>query len=131
MAETPMYLAAMQNEVEIAKILIYHGASLDEQEKFGLTPLLAAVSNANFEMVKLLLDNGANVENSDRGQRGPLYLASEEGNVDIVRLLLEHGANVYAKDEKGETSSTYASRNTHWNSGLIRDILIEKEAINQ
>jgi uncharacterized protein len=65
--ETPLHFAARFHLVEIAEILIKHGASIDVQDAYGNTPLWRATFEAKgrVELIKLLLANGAdpNLEN--------------------------------------------------------------------
>lgn len=62
---TPMHYAALYKFIDIAKILINAGASLDIEDEPGNTPLAYAVSNRKegyLEMTKLLIHHGANAD---------------------------------------------------------------------
>src|SRR5690606_33770921 len=47
---TPLLYAARHNHVDVAGILLQHGASIDKAEANGIWPLLMAISNDNTEM---------------------------------------------------------------------------------
>jgi uncharacterized protein len=51
---------------DIVKLLIAAGASIDMQERNGITALMAAASNNNTEAVELLIAAGASVDVRDK-----------------------------------------------------------------
>jgi ankyrin repeat protein len=58
----PIHLAAMNSDLGMMKLLLAHGARLDEQCGQGKSALHHACSVGNLQMVELLLDSGANLE---------------------------------------------------------------------
>ncbi|WP_164968144.1 ankyrin repeat domain-containing protein [Arcobacter sp. CECT 8986] len=62
---TPLHIAARNNNVEIAKLLIDNNAKLDEKDNFKDTALLDAIKNNYIDMSKLLICNGANINIKD------------------------------------------------------------------
>jgi ankyrin repeat protein len=57
---TCLILACQENQLEITKILLKHGARVNIGNRFSkFTPLMAAARNSNFEAIKLLLKAGA------------------------------------------------------------------------
>lgn len=103
----PLHLAILQNEIEIAKLLIDTGIDLDSiiNSRFVFLPPndgnlgikaihLAAKLNC-YDIVKYLIEkNPALVHQKDDADRTPLIWASEMGHTDIVQLLLEHDAKI-------------------------------------
>ncbi|KAL9615299.1 MAG: hypothetical protein Q9167_000270 [Letrouitia subvulpina] len=82
--------AAARGQVDIAKLLIAHGAHIDLVAGYFGSPLQAAAHLGRFEMVQLLLKAGAE-PNSQGGFHGnALQAASVAGHTEIVSLLLEH-----------------------------------------
>jgi ankyrin repeat protein len=95
-----------EQHIEIAKILIKHGAdvngcgdvsNVDELYSYK-TPLHYACEEYNdIEMVKLLIDNGADVNAIDANNDTPLHYACKNNqNIEMVKLLIDNGANVNA-----------------------------------
>jgi len=100
---TPIYVAAREKQVAIAKILIQAGANVNSETNQGETPLAQASSACNTEMVALLLEHGANVDSRNDHGITPILCAiggynKKELRLETVRLLLDHGAALGAHD---------------------------------
>jgi len=61
-SSTPLHRASCRGWLEIARLLLSHGAKVDEKDKEGRTPLQVASSEGHVEMTKLLADHGAKEE---------------------------------------------------------------------
>ena len=91
---------------EIIKLLISHGANINERYKEGRTPLMIAVGYNCIkpDIVRLLIENSANVNAKDKKGRTPLHSIFDGHNaLEKVELLLLHGANIDARDKYGRT----------------------------
>jgi ankyrin repeat protein len=119
---SPLHVAVMNANWDLAKDLIDAGADVDQWDIFGMAPLFTAVGNRSrydggrasidapnvttgLEIVKLLLERGAdpnmqlffrpaNVRGATnlRGST-PLIRAANQNDMEVVTLLLEHGAD--------------------------------------
>ena len=90
--------------VEIARLLLEHGADVDAARGPGVTPLMSAAAAGRTECVKLLLEHGADPNARDLPDgRTALHRAALEEDPAIARALLEHGAEVNATDTRGNT----------------------------
>lgn len=122
----PLYIAARDNSVESAKILLAAGAEINAAVNGFPGSLGVAARLGHVDMVKLLLDHGAdvNAHNNDASSR-PLHMASLTGNEDILNLLLEKGADINAKDKEGLTALHYLCKR-----GFVKatDILLKRGA---
>ena len=105
---TPLHTAAHFNQVEVAKVLVLHGANVDlavprtnseaaDSHKRGplLTPILTAIDGGCEAFVKYLLEEAHAKVNVDM-----MHYAVMRGNINIVKMLLKHlmseGASVNA-----------------------------------
>jgi ankyrin repeat protein len=95
---TPLHLAAVEDSVAVAALLVRWGADIDARAESGATPLhWAAVSGSN-RVAELLIERGADVNARDKMGRTPLHYAS---NVDVAWSLIRRGADVNARDKDG------------------------------
>ncbi len=97
---TPLMLAALGKQPEIARLLIAHGALVDRRSGLG-TALHVAAEGAATGVVEVLLASGANVNAIDFSRQTPLFLAVR--HPEILPILLAAGADVNWKDGSGDT----------------------------
>lgn len=102
---TPLGLAAFFGHGDAVKVLLEHGAVVDQTDRsrFANTALDAAVAANHADVVRILLAAGAPVNVRDSVRMTPLHKAAANGNPEIVRMLLEHGADVTAARDGGNT----------------------------
>ncbi|MEM7066023.1 MAG: ankyrin repeat domain-containing protein [Cyanobacteria bacterium P01_B01_bin.77] len=87
---TALTYAARDGFIEIATLLIDHGADVDWIDGEGVTPLILAAFKNHIELVQLLLDQGADTTVRDQWNRTALDYALRRGAADpIVQLLKE------------------------------------------
>jgi len=109
---TALILAARQNCLDCAKLLVAAHANVNQTTRYGWTPLLTAVQNRHYKLGAFLLDHGADPNIANNGGWTPLYIAVDNRNIeggdypvrdpdmdhlDFIKLLLAHGANVNAR----------------------------------
>lgn len=56
-----MHLAAQEDKVNVAEVLVKYSTSIDPQTKAGYTPLHTACHFGQMNMVRFLLEQGASV----------------------------------------------------------------------
>ena len=100
---TPLHYAAANGRLEIARILLGHGAHVTGIDEY--TPLHQASSSGCAEMAQLLIEHGADVHARDRRQSTPLHraLSAIWMSAETVKVLIEHGADVHARDRNQST----------------------------
>lgn len=106
---TPLHLAAVYGQTEMAAFLLKQGANLEMQMDGGLTPLLCSVMKEHAETVKFLVEKGADVKAATRGGLTSLHIAVQKGNKAILKALLAAGADVSAKTRDGMTPLDWAT----------------------
>jgi len=87
---TPLLIACYDGHVDVARLLLAHGAEVDRANKLGGTPLFIACLSGHVDAARLLLDKGADVNKADKNDWTPLDIAKSQGHSSIVALLEEH-----------------------------------------
>lgn len=101
---TALHVAVKRADIDMVKLLLDHGASIDIQEsKSRSTALRTAVDNGCASIVKLLCERGASVE-AACPKRKPrlLSLAILRSDITMVQTLLEVGADMDHRDSREE-----------------------------
>jgi ankyrin repeat protein len=104
-----LHAAADFCDVEVAQLLLEHGAIVDCKDDDGLTPLHMACSGltdseGRVPVARLLLEYNANLDATDNEFLTPLHhAATYPSRADVVRFLLESKAFVDARDVNGRT----------------------------
>ena len=107
-----LHIASGEGYIEIVRILLKEGSSLETVDVRGDIALIAAVAAGKVMSVRLLLEAGANARTTDPERRTALHRLSASASktvtvsdnfLPIARLLVEHGADVNAIDELGNT----------------------------
>jgi ankyrin repeat protein len=122
---TPLWLAAKFLEIDIARLLLEHGANPSLTLQDGTTMLMAASGVGSqtrlfdrrdriavlkdsderlaVPLVTLLLDRGADVNGSNQIGETALHGAARMNYPVVARLLGERGVRLEARNKKGET----------------------------
>ncbi len=114
-----LYLAAGHGHLEIANVLLVHGADIQVGDNFGKTPLHAAATSSrpNLEVLKVLVRNGADLNARNSNGQTPLHCAVLQGDRMITRFLLTCGADPNVRDIHGASPLDYLS------SGRSEDVV--------
>ena len=109
---TPLVFSARQGDIESTRIMLEHGADINEQTEGGWTPLLTAVQNRYYKLASFLLERGADPRIQNKGGWSPLYIATDNRNIEggdyptrkpdmdhleIIKQLIDGGADVNAR----------------------------------
>ncbi|KAK2136091.1 ankyrin repeat-containing domain protein, partial [Fusarium oxysporum II5] len=93
------------------RLLIEHGANVNEKDPEGWTPLIQAICEKNEDLVWLLIKKGAQViDEPDVKGNTALILATLRRNKPMVRALVDNGASLELQDSAGVTALHHAAR---------------------
>jgi ankyrin repeat protein len=107
----PLLAAAWIGAVEKARVLLAHGAPINQAYgALGVTALEYAAVNNQFEMARYLLSKGADPTMSDHRA---VMSAAHFGHREVLALLLATGVDVNTRDGDGDTALGLARKNGH------------------
>ena len=84
--QTPLFVAAAYNQVEIIDYLLQKGAKIETKDRDNFTPLLMAASEGNADAVRLLMDNNADLYALDKEDKTALYWAAAQNNIEVAQV---------------------------------------------
>ncbi|KAK2724436.1 hypothetical protein QYM36_001072 [Artemia franciscana] len=126
---TPLHYAAMKGDLEISRLLVSNGATIDAFTSDGRTPLCWSVIERKVSMTKYLLEQGANPNlKFDKSQCTPLHYAARDGELEICYLLLSSGALMDALDASKWTPLHFAAR--YGNLEICRLLISSGASVN-
>ena len=108
--ESALMLAAINNLLEAAELLIQKGA---EVSKKGWTPLHYAATKGHVQMMRLLMENDAYLDAESPNGTTPLMMAARYGTPAAVKLLLEEGADPRIENKLGLNALEFAKHSVH------------------
>jgi ankyrin repeat protein len=95
--------ATLNGHIAVVELLIARGADVNSRNDDELTPLQVAVSNGNLEIAKVLIAHHADSKLVDEERNTILHLAAMSNSSDIVRYLVKDGLDVNVRNRRGET----------------------------
>jgi ankyrin len=102
--ETPLHLAAINNHVYLANILIKAGANKQAKTRKGLTPMSVAAQQGLLPMMKCLYQQDLDINESC----ALFHAATYVGSTQVMEWVLEQGADINQVDTKNSTALFYA-----------------------
>lgn len=90
--DLPLHVAAAIGHVEIAELLVKHGAAIDAHDTDRSTPLHVAAVRRQPDMVVFLIAQGADLAFQDDNGAWSLSFAASAGDSLCCRLLMDAGA---------------------------------------
>ncbi len=122
LGETPLMLAAINNQFQLAQVLIERGADVNRE---GWTPLHYASTRGHREMMRLLLDNDAYIDSESANGTTPLMMAAYAAPALAVKLLLEEGADPTLVNSGNASALDLALSKDHQQSAFYIRAFIE------
>ena len=120
--DLPIATALRRGYIQVAELLLQHGANVDRRGSDGQTPLHTAMgwrlqNDALFEVVRFLLEHGADVNARRRDLRTPLHLVPDLWKYKVLQMLPQRRADVnpspsLAATPLGTNAQSYQPRST-------------------
>jgi len=126
--ETPLMLAAISNQLDLASKLIERGAEVNRK---GWAPLHYAASKGHIAMMRLLLENNAYIDAESPNGTTPLMMAAYYAPPLAVKLLLEEGADPTLRNQAQASALDLALSADHAQSAFYLRAFIESWEIQQ
>ena len=109
----PLFAALCKGHLQVARLLLRHGADLNIQDTSKQTALHKVIGQhdgVSIEAVQLLLDHDADVNAQRDDLWTPLQLAVNNGELWVARILLANGANANLQNSDGQAPLHLLSR---------------------
>lgn len=87
-----LIIALSKNNLEIAKLMIDHGANLNDYTE--ISPMHACIFKGQLEAVQLLVEHNVDINRPDKDM-SPLKMAVLRDETLIAKYLIEKGANIF------------------------------------
>lgn len=109
---TPLHMAALNGQREMANLLLNRGAARDIFDDAGDTPMHLAARQGHDGVVKLFIARGSSINlPNERTGETPLMTASHDKALAAAAQLLAANADTDAQDKAGETALMKAAKN--------------------
>ena len=106
---TSLHATVTTGNVDVALVLLDHGANVNILDDEGWSPLHRASRRGCLDVLGFLLEQQVDVNILGNDKQTSLYLESQDGELDVARTSLRYGAVVNARNKNGRTPLTAAS----------------------
>ncbi|MBV7328461.1 ankyrin repeat domain-containing protein [Chloroflexi bacterium TSY] len=111
----PLHVAAMRNQIDVAKVLLGAGAAVDSEDRRRSAPLQWALRARHYDFAELLLQHGANIDCRWRDGYSFLHHEAKDGKNEPLKFMLDHGADPNIRDHR------FGAGNTPLHGAALRD----------
>jgi len=102
--KTPLMMACLEGNLQMARYLVSHGANVNEMDSFKWTALHFACHSGQKDLVELLINNGAQMDTQSINGGTPIMRAIESSKCDVVQFMIDNGAKIQLENKKGSTA---------------------------
>jgi ankyrin repeat protein len=95
--------------LELIKLYIINGVDINYQDDYGFTILM----NANYEEAELLISYGADLNIQNKYGDTALLHAAYKNDTELIKLLLKYHADPYIKNNYDQDYFTYVNKYPH------------------
>lgn len=108
---TPLMLAALRGDLEVAIQLINEGSHVDVSDACECTALFYAAAYGHASVAKCLVESRADVNSESKSCWSPLIAAAHNGHLPAAEVLLTQGANPESADDRRWTPLMHVAFN--------------------
>lgn len=108
-AYEPIYRAAQRGNLDIVRLLLKSGISVNARSSLEATPLHSVAKADDPELLQILLEAGAEINAQDQAGYTPLFNALEAGKFQHLPILFKHGASLDLTTAEGVTALMIAA----------------------
>ncbi len=128
----PLFYAVSMNKTEIVKVLLDHGALVNDPANPAdqVSPVFFATQNGFTQTLSLLLEHNGDA-NSTYRSLSALYTAIASDNKESARILIKYGADLNAPNPSGHCSCFQLMMQKNGWSDVIIEILSNPELKNR
>lgn len=124
---TALYIAAYNNDTQLASLLLDAKANVNFFDADGMTPMHFACFHGNDEMVKRFLEAGANPNLCSNDGLSALHIAIQNtNNASTIEALLKKGANPNAQTKRRRTAPLHLACDNGSNEDIVKLLLKAK-----
>jgi ankyrin repeat protein len=110
---------------ELVKLLIEHGAKVDQvEDRGGRSPLNHAIEAGYTEIARMLIESGADVNRENGSGYIPLHSAISGRNMECTNLLIQYGADVNRVYGDNKTPLYLATSNFEMKREISRALIL-------
>ncbi|MBB6212972.1 ankyrin repeat domain-containing protein [Borreliella californiensis] len=84
---SPISISIINNEIEIIKILVDYGISLNQIDDTSYSPIFWAIYTNNEKVFELLKESGADLSYTLKNRKTPMQAAIETENINLIKSL--------------------------------------------
>lgn len=100
---TPLTLAAYNDQKEVVGLLIEKGANVNSLNKYGYTPLHYSILQRHIDVASMLIKAGADTDIPNVWGNTPLHTCAGRNFLREAKFLIENNADIDTKNFIGET----------------------------
>ncbi len=116
---SPLVAAARNGFLEIGKMIVGAGGSVEYHYRGDESPLMAAAKYGHLDFVKFLVEQGAKINKKVSGGGTALLVAAGKGHTEVVAYLIEKGAEVNAAVRGDGTPLIVAVKGNHYETAKV------------
>ena len=126
--ETPLMMAALQNQLDVAEVLLTRGAEVNQP---GWTALHYAATRGHAAMMRLLLEHNAYIDAEAPNGNTPLMMAAQFAPPLATKLLLEEGADPHLRNNLDRSALDLAQLRDNPQAAFYIRAFIEAWEVNE
>ena len=126
--ETPLMMAAIQNRLDVAEVLLTRGAEVNQP---GWTALHYAATRGHHAMMRLLLEHNAYIDAEAPNGNTPLMMAAQFAPPLATKLLLEEGADPHLRNNLDRSALDLAQMRDNPQAAFYIRAFIEAWEVNE